>query len=346
MYFGRMIRLERIIHDLLLENDCVSIPKFGGLVAQRFRAEINYGTNIMRPPSKRISFHEGLTANSHLLISELAKTAKLSVEEANEFISQTIKNWYLDLAAGNSIKVDGIGRFYQDKNGAICFNQSLESNFDLDAFGLDIFRATIIKREAGAPEAVQSAILKRIKKDRTINFPYWQAAAVFTGIGALLTMGFMKSDINLNDKLRATFNPLHFSRSIEVPAVVSTERVLPTSASEPKATPATTTPEIEATIIVDETPAPVIKPVANPNPTPQTSNLPYHVVVGSFKELNNAADLIERLAQMGYQAEIIDLDATFKKVSIQSYATRTEAARALNLYKGKVNKGAWIYTRK
>jgi cell division septation protein DedD len=342
VYFGRMIVLERTIQELLLVNDCVSIPGFGGLVAQRFRAEINFSTNVMRPPTKRISFHEGLAANSHLLIGEIAASAKLSVAEATEFINKTVKNWQLDLAAGNSIKVDGIGRFYQDKNGAICFNQSLESNFDLDAFGLDIFRATAITREGATPEAVQTAILSQLKKERSSSFPYWQAAAVFTGIGALLTVGFMKTDINLNDKFKATFNPLNYSRAIEMPAVVATAKALPvvieTAAETPKTEVAA--PEITATKPAYEAPKAVDQPVE-----PGT-NLPFHVVVGSFTELENAAELIGRLQQMGYQPELIDLDAKFKKVSIKGFASRTEAARMLQNYKAQVNKGAWIYTRK
>ncbi len=60
-----MIGVEKILFDLLLNHDCVSLSGFGGLVAQRFRAEINPGTNIVRPPSKRISFHEGLTASQY-----------------------------------------------------------------------------------------------------------------------------------------------------------------------------------------------------------------------------------------------------------------------------------------
>jgi len=341
-----MIVLERTIHQVLLENDCVSIPGFGGLVAQRFRAEINFSTNVMRPPTKRISFHEGLAANSHLLIGEIAASAKLSVEEATEFINKTVKNWQLDLAAGNSIKVDGIGRFYQDKNGAICFNQSLESNFDLDAFGLDIFRATAITREGATPEAVQTAILSRIKKERSSSFPYWQAAAVFTGIGALLTVGFMKTDINLNDKFKATFNPLNYSRAIEMPVAVPTARVLPVVIESPAETPKTEDATPEANTPTVATKPAYEAPKAIEKPVEPGTNLPFHVVVGSFTELENAAELIGRLQQMGYQPEIIDLDAKFKKVSIKGFASRTEAARMLQNYKAQVNKGAWIYTRK
>ena len=57
-----------------------------------------------------------------------------SQAKASEAIATTVANWKVQLQAGNSIKLEGVGRFYYDNEDAICFNQSLESNFDLDAF--------------------------------------------------------------------------------------------------------------------------------------------------------------------------------------------------------------------
>ena len=331
-----MIRLERYIFDLLLENDCVSIPGFGGLVAQRFRAEINPGTNIMRPPTKRISFHDGLTANADLLVDALVKGENISVEAANQAIEDQVKNWQIDLAAGDSIKLDLIGRFYLDKQGSICFNQSLEANFDLDTFGLDIFRANAINRDNQVKEAVQTAITERVRTEVNKPFPYWRAAAVFAGIGALLTVGFFKSEVNLNDKLMASFNPLHFSRAIVVPA---------------KQLPAETKPAEETTIQYNDVVVPAVADEKTNAPiedliTPVDQVARYQVIVGSFKDVINAQDLILRLQRMGYSPQIIEDGTTFTKVSIQGYTSRDEAISALKDYKAKVNKGAWIYTAK
>lgn len=338
-----MIRLERYIFDLLLEHDCISIPGFGGLVAQRFRAEINPGTNIMRPPTKRISFHEGLTANANLLVSALAEGEKMNREAAADAIERQVKNWQIDLATGASIKLDLIGRFYLDKQNNICFNQSLEANFDLETFGLDIFRATSINRDTQVKEAVQTAITERVRKEVNKPFPYWRAAAVFAGIGALLTVGFFKSEVNLNDKLQATFNPLHFSRAIEMPVVSAREEVAPAEAAEQTIT-------YEEAVKVPETP--VIKEETS-SVTPVESLIksadavkPYQVIVGSFKDVLNAQDLILRLQRMGYEPQVIEDRTSFTKVSIQGFTNRGEAVAALKEYKSKVNKGAWIYTAK
>jgi hypothetical protein len=341
-----MIRIERHISDLLLENDCISIPGLGGLVAQYFRSEINPGTNILRPPSKRISFHEELTANSHLLITRISDSERISLAETNQLIEKTVKDWQLTLAEGDSIKLEGIGRFYQDKKGAVCFNQSLEANFNLDSFGLDMFRATAIQRDVQIKAAVTNAIHEHVSpkakgEGNRKAFPYWRAAAVFAGIGALLTVGFFKTEVNLNEEFMANFNPLHYSRAIEVPVV--SEKTLPDVANE-------STEKQEHTVQYEDV-ATDIEPETSKTAnsleeliTPASTVLPYQVIVGSFKDVANAQDLILRLQRMGYDPQIIDDSSSFSKVSIQGFENRSAAASALKSYKTRVNKGAWIYT--
>jgi cell division septation protein DedD len=341
-----MIRIERHIHNLLFEHDCISIPGLGGLVAQHFRSEINPGTNIMRPPSKRISFHEDLTANRNLLVTRISDEENISLAETNELIEKTVQNWQLSLAGGESIKLEGIGRFYQDKQGNICFNQSLEVNFNLNSFGLDMFRATAIQREVQITAAVSSALQQRVSHQKEQSgkktLPYWRAAAVFAGVGILLTLGFYKTDIKLNDEFMAGFNPLHYSRGIEVP-VVSEKTNPQVTTEEPKAA--------ENTVQYQEALNQAIQ-TENAEPengfdeltnTPQTV-LPYQVIVGSFKEVSNARDLILRLQRLGYDPQIIEDNTSFSKVSIEGFDNRSAAAASLKNYKTRVNKGAWIYT--
>lgn len=339
-----MLDLAQYIHDLMLEHDCVSVPNFGGMVAQRFRAEINPGTNIMRPPSKRISYHKDLVANSHLILQKVMREKRLSETKASEQIAATVSLWKTQLQTGNSIKLDGVGRFYLDKEGAICFNQSLESNFDLDAFGLEMFRATAIKRDSDVKESVTVAIAESVKHTNQ-RFPFWRAAAVFVGIGALLAIGFFKSDFSVQDKLKASFNPLNYSRAIEVPVIK--EVVLPVEETSPMVeTPAEKTLRFED--VVPETPAvkPQIKketPVAiQPNNTTQQ---PYQVIVGSFKESVNAQEMVHTLVAQGYPAQIVADNSGFAKVSIEGFSTRTEAVQAMRAYQLSVNKGAWIYSK-
>ena len=329
------MRLEQHIHDLLLQHDCVSIPGFGGLVTQHFRAEINHGTHLFRPPSKRISYHKELVANSHLLLNKLAKDEKLSQAAASEQIANAVATWQDELNNGHSVKLDSIGRFYLDKEGHVCFNQSLESNFDLDSFGLDIFRANAIKRDVEIKETVTAAIADSYVKSKK-PFPFWRAAAVFTGIGALLTLGFFKSDVTLPTDLTANFNPLIFSRTIDTPA----EEANQNERTEENTVHFEEVQVNEAAVTIEETPD-----VPEVTPEPQRALKTYEVVVGSFKDISNAEDLISDLKTRGYQPTIIDDNSSFTKVSIEGFTNRMEAVQAMRAYKLSVHKGAWIYKR-
>lgn len=330
-----MLAIDKYIHELLMEHDCVSIPGFGGMVTQRFRAEINPGTNLLRPPSKRISFHKELVANSHLLLNQLTANEKISQAKASEIIASTVAGWKNSLSAGDSVKLDGIGRFYLDKEGHVCFNQSLESNFDLDAFGLDIFRATAIKRDVEIKQAVTSAIVDNYKKSEQ-RFPFWRAAAVFAGIGLLLTVGFFKSDVSFPTNLKANFNPLVFSRTIKSsPAAEAVTK--PEINREIDRTPATINYQDVKVEVASELVEPVIKN--------ETKQLPFQVIVGSFKDISNAEELIADLRAKGYKPSIIEDKTSFSKVSIEGFNSRNEAVSAMRAYKNSVNKGAWIYKR-
>ncbi len=332
-----MLNLAAHIHELLLEHDCVSIPNFGGLVAQRFRAEINPGTNIMRPPTKRVSFHADLTSNAHLLTNKIAALQKVSADKANQLIAEVVDVWKADLNAKNSVKIDSVGRFYLDKQNAICFNQSLESNFDLDAFGLDMFRATAIKRDSEIKEAVTVAISESVKKTNNA-FPFWRAAAVFIGVGALLTVGFFKADLSLKDGMLANFNPLHYAQKIELPPA----EVTPVDATEETATETTPTATEETVHYNEVEVAPIKKeqPVAQSN----SASMPYQIIVGSFKEESNAIDLLAQLRAEGHNSSIIKDGGNFSKVSIEGFSTRIEAVKAMRAYKLSAHKGAWIYS--
>jgi len=334
-----MKHLGAYIHDLLIESDCISIPGFGGLLAQNFHAELNSGTHLIRPKSKRISFHQELSANAYLLVNKITTAENCTSAKAEDYIANTVAQWQQYLAAGESVKVAGVGRFYLDYSGAICFNQSLESNLDLQAFGFDIFRATAIKREIEIKETMATAIARQ--KQSAASMPFWRAAAVFTGIGALLAIALLKSEINMPTNLLANFNPLQYSRAIHLekapqtfvpleeikaPATTIEEEELPAAAPEVRATPESTTPikvAVEAASL----------------------SKPYHVIVGSFKDITNAQELLNKLTSDGYSPTVINDGSAFAKVSLESFDNREKAAMALRAYKLSVNKGAWIYTR-
>lgn len=333
-----MIKLESYLFKLLLTNDCVSIPNFGGLVAQRFRSEINPATQLMRPPTKRISFHENLSDNNGLLVAAVAEAEKQNIAAARDAITEVVSQWHQILASGTSLQLDLIGRFYLDKQGAICFNQSLAANFDLEHFGLDIFRASTLQKVTTPRDLGTTTLAKEVAAQIRKPVPVWRAAAVFAGVGALLAMGYFKADVDLNATLSASFNPLHFSRSIIVPAEKVEAMPVITITQQPEKEiekPVDTKPE--NTSIPD-----IINPLEAVEENAETI-APFQVIVGSFSDINNAQELVATLQNMNYEPVIVHDGGKYTKVSIKGFEQRSEAEGALMDYKSRVNKGAWIY---
>ena len=67
-----MISVEELIGDLLLRNNCVIVPSFGGFVANQSAAIIDYRNGIITPPRKSVLFNRQLINNDGLLIKELS----------------------------------------------------------------------------------------------------------------------------------------------------------------------------------------------------------------------------------------------------------------------------------
>ena len=70
------MKLAKHIHDLLLENETVIIPGFGAFISTYKPAEI--GENEIKPPSKEISFTRQIRNNDGMLVTAIARKAKIS----------------------------------------------------------------------------------------------------------------------------------------------------------------------------------------------------------------------------------------------------------------------------
>ena len=62
-----MIELDRHIEILLLSNDCVILPNFGGFMAHHVEARHDDSDGAFLPPLRTIGFNPKLTLNDSLL---------------------------------------------------------------------------------------------------------------------------------------------------------------------------------------------------------------------------------------------------------------------------------------
>lgn len=130
------MQLDALIGELLLRNNCVVVPKFGGFIATQLPASIDFANGKMQAPKKSILFNKQLTNSDGLLISAYAVKSTCSYEEAAEQIDGLVKYWFEELNAGKRILFDKVGFLYLDSEKNIRFEQDRFFNLLLQSFGM------------------------------------------------------------------------------------------------------------------------------------------------------------------------------------------------------------------
>jgi hypothetical protein len=130
------LSVNHIVSELLLHNNCVVIPGFGGFVANPIAAKIDYSRGIISPPSKALTFNTSLTNNDGLVVTELAKKSQLDYENALEVVSSFAKKSTELIKNGERVLFPNVGFLFLNSAGKIAFEQDRFFNLLLSSFGL------------------------------------------------------------------------------------------------------------------------------------------------------------------------------------------------------------------
>lgn len=131
-----MLTVEQLIGDLLIQNNCVIVPAFGGFVAQRIAARVDEHKGTIVPPRKSVMFNKQLINNDGLLIAAFSQGNSISYAEAADQLKEYIAQWNTALQQGERITIDRVGILYFDQERNLCFEQDRFYNLLLESFGL------------------------------------------------------------------------------------------------------------------------------------------------------------------------------------------------------------------
>jgi cell division septation protein DedD len=131
-----MSTVEELIGDLLLRHNCVVIPSFGGFVAKKTSATIDYKNGVMYPPKKSVLFNRQLINNDGLLVAEFSTVNKVLYTEAEQAIALKTNEWNEKLRNGERVTLDKVGYLFFDQEKNLCFEQDRFFNLLLESYGL------------------------------------------------------------------------------------------------------------------------------------------------------------------------------------------------------------------
>lgn len=116
-----MNELSRHIEILLLNNDCVIVPGFGGFVAHHRTADYVVKEEMFFPPQRTLGFNPQLQLNDSLLIQSYAEAYDMSYPEAMLRIETEVEEIKQEINVKGSYEFQGIGTVNKNSDGHYSF---------------------------------------------------------------------------------------------------------------------------------------------------------------------------------------------------------------------------------
>lgn len=373
--------MEQLISDLLLRHNCVILPSFGGFVTRKTAATIDYVSGTMMPPRKSLLFNKQLVNNDGLLISQLAHHQNISYTEAEQIVQTQINVWNHELALGNSIQIDKVGKLYFDQERNLCFEQDRFFNLLLDSYGLGKVHfltetdLSIVKQEQTIEEKVQERIQKEIIAPtlepqptiaeevlvKEINAPNFERVNVvahpaikknskawkYVAASLLIPIAFYSFWIpTQTNVLQSGVISLQDFNPFHVSKTMENAEKLKKETyiqqkSDQQDVENESVIEEVNTPMAEETPIEETPPIKIETNVPKESKMTYDVVVGCFNNQANINTVVDFLTSKGLNPRIIEGEEGTKRVSA-GMATSREAAKLIQQKSNDAGYPGWI----
>ena len=329
------------------------VPSFGGFVAQKKSAKVDFKSGKMLPPSKSLLFNKQLINNDGLLTNELAKHNEQSFDSAFLALNNKVSSWNNTLNKGGRIELDRIGILYRDAEQNLCFEQDRFFNLLMESFGLgqvnflteedvQINERIKVVRELDPviiPEFTESAeeikseddtpiiVHPELERQRSKTWRYI-AAACFLPIAFYSVWIPMKTNVLESGLISFTdFNPFHSLEDATYKQVTieGAELIIKEKTSVAESIESLPNDiEVYSYKYSDELFIPVLVNESNlAEPTLPSSDNSFDVdamnyIVGCFGEVSNAKNLVSKLNNSGLNARILDVSGGLHRVTAGS----------------------------
>ena len=142
-----MNNIDQHISRLLLSNDCVIIPDFGGFITHYCEACYSEERNVFLPPRREVGFNRNLTMNDSLLVQDFVETYDISYPEALRWIERNVEELRRSLNTVGCYVFNGIGTISQNEDGQYTFKPFGAGIITPDYYALSAFEIKQIERK-------------------------------------------------------------------------------------------------------------------------------------------------------------------------------------------------------
>lgn len=347
--------IDRDIHDLLFQHDCVIVPGFGGFLTHYRPARLDEQRRLVHPPSKDLSFNKHLVRQDGLLVDQLVRHEGLDFQAAKSKIEEEVEEWRWKLQRQGRLEVLQVGTFFHDQEQNLQFEPDRRVNFLKDAYGLRPVAAVPVERPEILPKlAVLPLAGSQSDPEERRRTPAFLAAAATIAILLTAATWWVVGSTGPNSIAMGGFDlfgsagPARYIFPGAPPAPVGT----PVEASIWSA-PADIQgvhempiagPDVAAVAVnFGQTPEKA-EPESTAVDTPVVRSR-YHIIGGCFLERENADRFISELQAKGFAASLIDQKGGLYRVAYGSYPLKSTAAEALEAVRKEEAPDAWMLVK-
>ena len=298
------MQLSKLVSELLVEHDCVTVPGLGSFLGKFKSAHYDLENEKFYPPSKQISFNSQIKANDGLLAKHMSEKSNTEYDLSLKEIHQEVIKITLSLKK-QSVELKDIGELNLNKEGNIVFTPSLAKNFLKDSFGLSPIYIKELSKEEGfnKREISFKPKVRSIKKSK-----FYQSAAVW----ACLIFGASSIYYNINNDLLE--QKLAYEQNLRNESFSKVQKAVFDLGSLPS-----------LTINVNR----------------KASQ--FYIIAGAFRVSKNAENLVATLKEKGYDSKVLPLNEKgLNPVAFEGFSNRVEAVKGLRSIQKKENKDAWL----
>ena len=301
------MEISQYIKEILLLNDCVIIPGFGGFVANYKPATIE--NNQFFPPTKEIAFNNKLISNDGLLVNFISEAEGIDYFNAKQKLDSFVEETMLNLERNRNVYFEGVGYLHYDSRENLQFEPQVKQNLLVESYGLQNFSyEKLYQRQIPKP-----AIKVEYREPVPIIFQHRKLRKLAIAIPLLIALALIpmkhnneyvsKSDMGMWETLMQN-------------------------------TPALSTPEQEQSLVENST---------NVSLTEATP-FKYFIIGGSFRSAENATKFIQQLKEQGYAGQNLGVFNGLNRIAMEGFATLGEAQKELNsLLSKNPASGVWIH---
>lgn len=376
-----MIELSKHIEYLLMDNDCVIVPEFGGFITHYQSAYYEDSEGLFLPPTRSVGFNPRLTMNDGLLVQSYMQAYHTDFSDALRRIQNSVNRLKENLYQGEIVELPGVGSLQYNIYNEYEFQPQESGVLSPTLYGLDAFSIKPLAEVQAVEEILvpnqQMVRPASTKKEFRLN-PHWLSNAVAVAVAIILFFvmsvpventyidkGSYASlgtdclfDVIRSQSMVTTLTVMEDNSQPNIrkeprPVVVKVEKVASVKKEEPvkveKKTQEVHSIQLEKKIESGnlESGNELVKKDRPTVKKEVAKKKRYHIIVASLATFADGQRMLKEYKQQGYKdASLIEGSGRFR-IALCSFSEKSEANNRLNSLKQQdAFKSAWLLSSK